>query len=79
MGVVHFINRGRSHNREANKILKNIYSLAAQERVILKSKYVSSGDNISDPLSRGNLAAFLYRFSAATAAPFLTLPIHLSN
>ncbi|KAJ7126509.1 hypothetical protein C8R43DRAFT_820863, partial [Mycena crocata] len=58
-GVVAVTNKGRSKSRETNQILKYVYLLQAQSRVRLKAEHVTSRDNISDALSRGDIPAFL--------------------
>ncbi|KIJ56446.1 hypothetical protein M422DRAFT_150825 [Sphaerobolus stellatus SS14] len=59
LGIVHTVNKGHSKSREANKILKNIYTILARNRMQLKAEHVYSLDNISDTLSRGDLHSFL--------------------
>jgi hypothetical protein len=54
--------RGRSRNREANLVLKEIYQVLASHNTYLKTLHVSSAENISDSLSRGNIDQFLERF-----------------
>ncbi|KAF8871227.1 hypothetical protein BD779DRAFT_1414809, partial [Infundibulicybe gibba] len=58
-GVVTVMNKGRSRSRETNMILKNVYQLLAQNQIFVKAEYISSRENVSDALSRGDVTGFL--------------------
>ena len=48
------------------KMLKDIYIALAQHSICLKAEYVTSGSNVVDALSRGDIAAFLSAFFKLT-------------
>lgn len=76
-GVVHVVNKGRSRNRETNRILKHIYLLQASHSVQVTTTYVPSRANISDALSRGDIDSFLHGFPAVSVEMSIPLPGHL--
>ena len=78
-GIVAVTNKGRSRNRETNKILKHVYLLQAQHRIRLKTMHVTSCDNISDALSRGAINEFLTGFPSVNIHTSISLPDHLSD
>lgn len=55
----------------------NIYQCLATHQRTVKAIYVPSSDNISDPLSRGEIPLFLAGFPIARHRTDLPLPIHL--
>ncbi|KIJ51913.1 hypothetical protein M422DRAFT_26588 [Sphaerobolus stellatus SS14] len=57
--------------------MKEIYKILAQENIQLVARHVTSEQNISDPLSRGDVRAFLQRFPAARTQAKMSLPPHL--
>jgi hypothetical protein len=61
-GIVAVTNKGRSHSRETNKILKHVYALQAQNHLRLKATHVASRFNISNALSQGAIKEFLEGF-----------------
>lgn len=71
--------RGKSRNENANHVLKEIYRLLAHRRSCLKAIHVSSANNISDCLSRGDFAAFARRFPSFKRAPHFDLPDFLAD
>lgn len=77
--IVAVTNRGQACNQEANRILKHIYTLLAENQTWVVAEYVASADNIADPLSRGNIKGFLSRVPGAKSKAKVTLPIHLAN
>lgn len=79
MGVIHVMNKGRSHSHEMNCILKHIYLLQAKHQLQLLSTYVASQDNIADTLSRGDVVDFFRGFPAICQQISLPLPDHLSG
>lgn len=78
-GVVYVTNSGRSHSRKTNKILKHVYLLQAKNTIRLSTTYVSTRVNISDALSRGDVAAFLRGFPSVDTEASTPLPVHLSD
>ncbi|PSR81116.1 hypothetical protein PHLCEN_2v6451 [Hermanssonia centrifuga] len=76
-GVVTVVNKGRSRSRNTNKVLKHIYRLCADHRIHLAAQHVPGRDNISDALSRGDVAAFLAAFPAISRQTSMSLPPHL--
>jgi hypothetical protein len=78
-GIVFVTNKGRSRSRETNRILKHVYLLQAQHRIRLKSKHVTSHDNISDALSRGAIKDFLTGFPSVNIQISVPLPDHLAD
>ncbi|KAJ3766008.1 hypothetical protein FB446DRAFT_605439, partial [Lentinula raphanica] len=58
-GIVQVVNKGRSRSKETNKILKHLYRLQARQGIRLVTEYVSTRDNVSDALSRGDIPRFL--------------------
>lgn len=77
IGIVTVTNKGRSHSREMNKILKHIYLLQAQHQIRLKAVHVASQNNISDTLSHGSITEFLASFPSINAQISIPLPNHL--
>lgn len=59
--------------------ITQIYRLLAKNQLTLVTEFVPSRDNISDALSRGDIAAFLRGFPRATVRAHITLPPHLSD
>jgi hypothetical protein len=78
-GVVAVTNKGRSRSANTNRVLKHIYQLLAVEGCVLRAEYVPLRDNVTDALSRGDIAAFLAGFSAAKTRLQVELPEHLAN
>jgi hypothetical protein len=78
-GVVGVLRKGRSRSRETNKILKHVYQLQARERIRLTPHFVPTESNISDSLSRGEVARFLAAFPAASRKASVPLPVHLQG
>lgn len=76
-GIVALVNKGRSRNRPTNEVLKSIYRMLADLGLSLHTSHVASEDNISDPLSRGDIAAFLARFPEASHQVPVPIPSHL--
>ena len=78
-GVVFVTNKGHSHSRKTNKILKHIYQLQAHHRIRLKSMHIASRDNISDALSCGEIKEFLTGFPSVDTQILVPLPTHLAD
>lgn len=78
-GVVAVTNKGRSRSRATNRILKEIYLLQAQQGIRLHTEYVSTRVNISDALSRGDVAGFLAGFPSVNTQASIDLPKHLAG
>ena len=78
-GIVSVVNKGRSRSRNTNTVLKSIYSMLADLGISLQAEHVRSEDNISDPLSRGDIPSFLSHFPHATHHVPVPLPSHLSG
>ena len=78
-GVVAVINGGRSRSRNTNSVLKHIYKLLSRSQLTLYSVYVLSRANISDALSRGDVAGFLAGFPSAVIHSTCPLPLHLAD
>lgn len=78
-GVVHAVNGGRSRSVNTNEVLKHVYALCASHAVHLCATYVASRDNITDALSRGDVAAFLAGSPQAVSRTSLPLPEHLTG
>jgi len=78
-GIVAVTNKGRSRNLATNIVLKSIFALQARNGVRICTEYVPSLENIADPLSRGNIAAFLANFPEATQQASFPLPSHLTT
>jgi predicted lipid-binding transport protein (Tim44 family) len=76
-GVVQVVNKGRSRNRETNKVIKEIYQLQGRHGIRIVTEYVASRDNVSDALSRGDIQAFLHGFPTAQEKVAIQLPDHL--
>lgn len=79
MGVVHVVNSGRSRSHNTNTVLKEIYALLASQGTLLSALHVPSRENVSDALSRGDVAAFLQGFPTARERVLLPLPSHLND
>lgn len=80
-GVVTVLNKGRSWSRQTNTVLKRIYMMLATLGVQLRAVHVRSDENITDPLSRGDIPAFLSQVpqDATRKRHSLPLPHSLSN
>ena len=76
-GIVTVMNKGQSRSLEMNKILKHVYTLQAKTNIRLHATYVSSHDNISDALSRGQISEFLRGFPLARTQVIVPLLEHL--
>ncbi|KIJ35175.1 hypothetical protein M422DRAFT_34798, partial [Sphaerobolus stellatus SS14] len=57
--------------------VKETYKILAQENIQLVARHVTSGQNISDPLSRGDVRVFLQCFPAARTRAKMSLLPHL--
>ena len=79
MGIVTVTNKGRSRSLETNIVLKRLYLLQARLGIRLRTVYVPSTKNISDPLSRGDVVSFLQAFPSITERIVFELPSHLSS
>lgn len=77
-GVVTVVNKGRSRNAATNTILQHIYTILAENGMDLHASYVSTHENISDALSRGDVEHFLKSCSSPMSHLTITLPPHLS-
>jgi len=76
-GIVSVITKGRSRSQRTNEVLKEIYHLLACWNVRITTEHVTSAQNISDSLSRGDIEPFWAAFPLACPAPALPLPTHL--
>lgn len=76
-GVVAVVNKGRSRSQNTNRILKEIYKLLARNQISLCTEYVTSRENVTDALSRGDIPSFLHGFPSATVRSHIPLPGHL--
>jgi hypothetical protein len=56
-----------------------MYKLLARNQISLHTEYVTSRENITDALSRGDIAGFLAGFPSATFKAHIPLPGHLSS
>ena len=79
MGVVEIIKKGRCRSTTSNETLKDIYRLLAEAKISLQAVYVQSHNNLADPLSRGDIPAFLLHFSRAVHKVSLPPPPHLQS
>lgn len=77
-GVVEIIKKGRCRSEKSNAILKKVFCLLAEAKISIKSDWVQSHDNVSDPLSRGDISSFLAGFPKASVKISLPLPPHLA-
>jgi len=73
-GVVEMVMKGRCRSKESNNVLKRIYHLLAEARISVKTEHVSSRDNVSDALSRGDIPSFLHAFPRASVKIRLNPP-----
>ena len=78
-GVTAVVNKGRSRSKLTNDTLQSIYCLLADLGLTLQAEHVASEDNISDPLSRGDLAAFFAHFCHPLCHVPFPLPSHLQG
>ena len=78
-GIVAVTNKGRSRSPATNIVLKSVFALQARNNVRIRTEYVPSRENIADPLSRGDIAAFLANFPGATQQASFPLPDHLTT
>jgi hypothetical protein len=78
-GVVAVVNKGRSRSTHTNNVLCRIYRLQLDAHVSLKAIYVESRVNITDALSRGDIAGFLKGFPQASNKITFPLPSHLAS
>jgi hypothetical protein len=78
-GIVVVVNKGHSWSTHTNDVLHRIYHLQLGVHVSLKAIYVESRVNITDALSRGNVAGFLKCFPHAFNKITFPLPLHLAN
>jgi hypothetical protein len=78
-GIVAVTNKGQSHSRETNRILKYVYALQAQNHLHLKATHITSHFNISDALSRGVIKEFLEGFPSMNIQASVHLPDYLSE
>jgi hypothetical protein len=78
-GIVAVVNKGQSRSLETNKILKHVYLLQVKANIWLHTMYISSRNNISDTLSRGQVSEFLQGFPLARIQVVIPLPEHLVN
>lgn len=73
-GVVTVVNKGRSRSGNTNEVLKSIFHMLADLGLSLHTSHVASEDNVSDPLSRGDVSTFLSRFPSARLQVPVPLP-----
>lgn len=78
-GIVTVVNKGRSRNRETNKILKHVYRLQAERSIRIHATHIPSRENIADALSRGDLVGFRAGFPSASTHVHMSLPAHLQG
>ncbi|OBZ79760.1 hypothetical protein A0H81_01329 [Grifola frondosa] len=78
-GVVTVVNKGRSRLRNTNAVLREIYLLLADHRICLTAEHIPSRLNVTDALSRGDVAGFLAGFPSATTQIRFSLPPHLAS
>ena len=65
-GVVDILKKGRSKSTQTNTVLKRIHLLLASSGLVLLGRHVTSRENVTDALSRGDITAFLSGYPAAT-------------
>ncbi|KIP03136.1 hypothetical protein PHLGIDRAFT_78047, partial [Phlebiopsis gigantea 11061_1 CR5-6] len=78
-GVVAVVNSGRSRNQNTNQVLKRVFLRCASLGISLHTEYVPSRDNVTDPLSRGDISSFLLHFPSAKVRSEWVLPPHLRS
>ncbi|PSR81677.1 hypothetical protein PHLCEN_2v6296 [Hermanssonia centrifuga] len=78
MGIATVINKGRSRSRKTNIVLKHIYELCTAQRIHLIAQHVPGRLNISDVLSRGDIATFLKAFPNISTQTSVPIPHHLA-
>ena len=78
-GVMTVINKGRSCSEQTNRVLKQMYRLLARNQLSLHSEYITSRENVTNALSRGNIPTFLHGFPHATTQAHISLPQHLEG
>lgn len=78
-GVVAVVNKGRSRSKATNTILKSIFAVLAPRGLRLTAEYVTSRDNVTDALSRGDIDRFRRGFPVASTQALLLLPSHLEE
>lgn len=76
-GVVAVINKGHSRSARTNDVLRRIYCALVNAHISLEAIYVESRINITDALSRGDIAGFLRGFPQASDKISLPVPTHL--
>jgi hypothetical protein len=76
-GVCGVLHRGRARNGHTNRVLKLIYKFLAHHLLTATAEHVSSCDNISDALSRGDIAGFLHSFPHVTSHLPISIPPYL--
>jgi hypothetical protein len=54
-----------------------MYKLLASKQIALHAEYITSRDNVTDALSRGDIPSFLEGFPSATTKVHIPLPSHL--
>jgi len=77
--VVNTLKKGRSRSGETNHSLKRVYILLASSGLVLRGKHVTSRENISDALSRGDIPGFLTGYPTASERITLDPPQCLSR
>lgn len=78
-GVVMALNKGRSRSISTNEALQRMHTTLAIQGMRLRAIYVTSQDNIADPLSRGDISAFRQRCPTISSHLHLPPPLHLSH
>ena len=78
-GVVDTLKKGRSGLKETNRVLKRIHVLLASSGLVLHRRHVASRENVSDALSRGDIAGFLTGYPTASEKISLAPPPDLSE
>jgi hypothetical protein len=77
------VNKGCSYSFETNCVLKHLYTLQANARVLLHATYIASRDNVADALSRGDIDGFLCGFprtkSVTLIPPFLQVSVMVAS
>jgi fatty acid-binding protein DegV len=77
-GVVAVINKGRSQSTATNLTLQHIYLLLTEHGMDLHAEYISTHENIANPLSRGKITHFSENYHTPISHLYFGIPSHLS-
>jgi len=78
-GIVDVINKGRSRSAATNTVLRHLHRLLLPSHILLTAQHIPGKRNITDSLSRGDLATFHAAFPSADIVSDLPLPAHLAG